>query len=640
MEKSLLLILILLVCCSAPMSAIKIEAQEVCVARVYPSENIFYTNTTSVGATFTISIIIENVPEPGFYGWEFILSWTPGVINCTEEVINYDLWGGNYLGPWFWDPIDNEAGQYHQSLSGKSPGEPEVGTFWLVNLTFVIVKEPSPGHVIETELIISPPAGSNYIIGDIEANEIPHEYEHGVYRYVSSISLPEATLEVVPHSIINPSLVPCEEFNVSIVVSEATNLHGFSLKVGYNASTIECVAVEEGDFLSNFGETEMAYLIDNYEGFVWVSINLTSPEAVAEGDGTLFKLTFHVLSIWESVLDIYDVSLYDAAGFSLPYNAVDGYFNNILMPKLYIDPPTLIDPSMKPGDQFQLNVNVANVSDLYDFEFKLTYDTNVLNGLGIIVVPINNETSFNVEFKLNDTVGEIWVKVQYYPPAEPAAVAEPTTLVKLFFQVQFYGSTYIHFNESRLSNSLGMSITHIAEDGYVSVLRRDIAVLEITPEMYEVYKGWEINITVTVKNLGDIEETFEVILYCNDNEINRKTVVLASNTSLTVVFQFDTNQAWIEPCHNYTISAEVTEVPFEMNITNNYLEDGQIHIKLMGDINGDKIVNYTDAILIGAAFGSKPGDPNWNPNADLNKDGYVNYKDVIVLGRNFGAVCP
>jgi PKD repeat protein len=59
--------------------------------------------------------------------------------------------------------------------------------------------------------------------------------------------------------------------------------------------------------------------------------------------------------------------------------------------------------------------------------------------------------------------------------------------------------------------------------------------------------------------------------------------------------------------------------------------------QLPGDINGDGVVNYLDAILLGAAFGSTPDDPNWNPNADLNGDNTINYLDAIILGANFGS---
>jgi archaellum component FlaF (FlaF/FlaG flagellin family) len=283
---------------------------------------------------------------------------------------------------------------------------------------------------------------------------------------------------------------------------------------------------------------------------------------------------------------------------------------------------------------------VANVSDLYDFEFILEYDTNVLNGLGVIVIPFDNETSFDLQFTLNDTAGRIWVKVQYYPPAQPLTTIEPNTIVKLFFQVQSYGATPLHFSQTKLSNPLNQPIKHIAHDGYVSVLRRDVAILNISPESTEAYKGWIIKVNITASNLGDISEAFNITLYVNGHIVGVEQVAsLAPKTNITITIAFDTKLPWVQPCHNYTIKAEASQVPYEIDIINNVLTDGDVHVKIMGDINGDKIVNYTDAILMGAAFGSQPGDPNWNPNADLNKDGYINYKDVIILGTNFGATC-
>jgi hypothetical protein len=57
---------------------------------------------------------------------------------------------------------------------------------------------------------------------------------------------------------------------------------------------------------------------------------------------------------------------------------------------------------------------------------------------------------------------------------------------------------------------------------------------------------------------------------------------------------------------------------------------------LVGDVNGDGVVNILDGILLANAFMSKPGDSNWNPKADLNGDGVVNILDAILLANNFG----
>jgi hypothetical protein len=126
----------------------------------------------AVTTTFNVSIIAEDVLEPGFFGWEVNVTWTAGAINCTAEIINSNLWGGNYLGPWVTNPIDNVAGRYHQSLTGKAPGTPEVGTRWLVNLTFQIVQ--SDGYSVT--IYISPWAPAQYCIADQLANEIQHDF--------------------------------------------------------------------------------------------------------------------------------------------------------------------------------------------------------------------------------------------------------------------------------------------------------------------------------------------------------------------------------------------------------------------------------------------------------------------------------
>ena len=55
-----------------------------------------------------------------------------------------------------------------------------------------------------------------------------------------------------------------------------------------------------------------------------------------------------------------------------------------------------------------------------------------------------------------------------------------------------------------------------------------------------------------------------------------------------------------------------------------------------GDINGDGVVNVSDAILASHAFGSVTGDPNYNPLADLNSDGHVDMFDMLMLAMNFG----
>ncbi|OGD49075.1 hypothetical protein A3K79_00870 [Candidatus Bathyarchaeota archaeon RBG_13_46_16b] len=54
------------------------------------------------------------------------------------------------------------------------------------------------------------------------------------------------------------------------------------------------------------------------------------------------------------------------------------------------------------------------------------------------------------------------------------------------------------------------------------------------------------------------------------------------------------------------------------------------------DINADSYVNAQDSIILGAAFGSEAGDPNFDKRADLNYDDRVNARDSVILGVNWG----
>ena len=44
--------------------------------------------------------------------------------------------------------------------------------------------------------------------------------------------------------------------------------------------------------------------------------------------------------------------------------------------------------------------------------------------------------------------------------------------------------------------------------------------------------------------------------------------------------------------------------------------------------------------LLGAAYGSDPGEFNWNPNCDLDGDTHVGSWDMIILAANYGKDYP
>jgi hypothetical protein len=59
-----------------------------------------------------------------------------------------------------------------------------------------------------------------------------------------------------------------------------------------------------------------------------------------------------------------------------------------------------------------------------------------------------------------------------------------------------------------------------------------------------------------------------------------------------------------------------------------------------GDVNGDGRVGSKDQGILGAAYGSRPGDSNWNSAADLDGSGAVGSADLGILGANYGNYYP
>lgn len=60
----------------------------------------------------------------------------------------------------------------------------------------------------------------------------------------------------------------------------------------------------------------------------------------------------------------------------------------------------------------------------------------------------------------------------------------------------------------------------------------------------------------------------------------------------------------------------------------------------MGDVNWDGFIDSVDVDLVKAAYASRPGDPNWNPDCDLDGDGEVTLYDMTKAAGNVGKVAP
>lgn len=107
----------------------------------------------------------------------------------------------------------------------------------------------------------------------------------------------------------------------------------------------------------------------------------------------------------------------------------------------------------------------------------------------------------------------------------------------------------------------------------------DIAVTDVAPSIYKCYPGDDIDIAVVVENKGTSTEAFNVSLYYDNHVITRTQTsqILENKTSRTLQFEWNTTGV---PLGNYTIKAEVSSVPDEVDVTNNEKTDGIVTVAL------------------------------------------------------------
>jgi len=122
---------------------------------------------------------------------------------------------------------------------------------------------------------------------------------------------------------------------------------------------------------------------------------------------------------------------------------------------------------------------------------------------------------------------------------------------------------------------------------------------------------------------------------------NQTVTSLAPTASKNLTFSWNTTG--VTPCLNYTVWAEASVVPGEIDTADNIFIDGKVHVKIAGgiagDIDGDGDVDFDDFILFAASYGTSVGESFYNPEADLDNDDDVDFDDFIIFAGNYGKTC-
>jgi parallel beta-helix repeat protein len=190
------------------------------------------------------------------------------------------------------------------------------------------------------------------------------------------------------------------------------------------------------------------------------------------------------------------------------------------------------------------------------------------------------------------------------------------------------------------SSSLKESIDVIGKSDQETkqvVFKQDNAVMDVTPLKTVVGQGYSNKINVTVYD-GVPAEPVNITLYANQTIIGTLTnVTLPCGNCTTITFTWNTTGF---AYGNYTISAYVTPVPGETDLTDNNYTGGTVKVTIPGDANGDGVVDAQDFFILERAWGTSTGQPNYDPRADFNGDGVVDAQDFFIMEYHWGLSIP
>jgi hypothetical protein len=395
------------------------------------------------------------------------------------------------------------------------------------------------------------------------------------------------------------------EFLINVSIANVTDLYGWEFKIKWNSTLLDARNVTEGTFLKTQSETFFVIDINNTAGYIRAACTLIGDIPGVNGSGTLATIEYYVETPGECVLDLYDTKLVNSTEQPIGHNINDGYFSSVLhdisITQVRVSPTTVFI-----GELVEINVSVLNEGTAQEI-FNLTaYVDSTIIGLESVL--LDNNASTIVTFSW-DTQG--FTKGDYLISAVASVV-------------------------------LGESDTTDNTKSAPELVKLLSPNHDVTVSKVELYKnvvgeGFVVNVTVSVKNYGDFDENFNVTTYVNETTIDTRNINLisGSNTKFTLLW----NTTGFAK-GNYTVSAYAWPVPNETDTSDNNFTDGWIIVTLIGDVNGDFIVDLKDVYAVAVAYGSYPGHPRWNPNLDINDDNTIDLKDYYATVLNYGKTYP
>jgi hypothetical protein len=426
-----------------------------------------------------------------------------------------------------------------------------------------------------------------------------------------------------------------ENFAIQVKVYNVANLTAYQFKLRFDITLLNCLNTSIGNIFPPPPRSSYTVNIDNVQGIISAQVSLQAGENPASGSGSLLTITFNATSGTpypqpreSCTLGIFDDYLYGTGTppQTIPHETYNGTYQSP-----YIPP------------ELNLTLNTGKESIYFD---KKTIINGSLFGNGY---PISDAL---IALEVDTPDGNPLVARSL--PTSLLPIAGPLEIMQLTpcsldgtptynFQVNSIAYFKVKIKNNG-SNDLNVTIT-------VNPYDSSNASLGLAYSITSIPTGQTITVMLSVpieKTAMSGNATVYANVFTNFPKNGGTPLCMEKSATFTISGSAQGTPTYISQPPQGTY-ATILNIHYKPYSTGNYtiytttkymgsyaIQNKQIRVSIAGDINQDGYVSLTDLVLLAKAYGSKPGEPAWNPNADLDGDGKVGLSDLVILAKNYG----
>jgi len=327
-------------------SPIIIRAQARPSIFVSPANNTYYTNVTSTGFQFNVSIMTADWVAPGVFGYEFKLRYDNTILEAVFADIPTGHWFTPTIKPSNFFPVDsgtidqaNGFVSFAAALLAPELGKVGGGTLAYVTLK-IIAAAPTSGSISSTLNLNA----SDVIMVDTSATPFP-QTDYDIINAQFKFSAPPAPPGAKPMIFVDPAKTTLSNqtasigsnFTISIKAAkwESPGVFSYQIKLTYDETMLEAISAQlpTGHWLTPQTPGSISIVdpgtINQAQGFVSFNATLTGSEPGKTGNGTIATITFNITKAppengaLTSTLEIQDLTLIDPTNATISANTFD-----------------------------------------------------------------------------------------------------------------------------------------------------------------------------------------------------------------------------------------------------------------------------------------------------------------------------